>query len=309
MAKLFIENGSEIDANYADFIYLKTYGFATTPTTPAATIGAGGTLPNATYYYVISTVGENGESVASTEVNAQSSGTDHTATVTWDALDGISKYKVYRGTATGVYDSVTVVFTNTLVDTGSVPFDKTIPILSSATASAGGSLVDDTYYYKITATGINGESLPSIEKSATTSSTNNSVTLVYKTKEPASKITIYKGLASGVYGWKKDVSNTTKFIDDGIREFVQGSITATTTQTSIDYTLLRKSDVTNVSGLYTPAKFINGEDIKAHASVTLYLNEDQEITLDLEEIGNQSAWTVSSAGLKQALDDINAWIA
>ena len=78
-------------------------GTTASPTTPAATIGAGGALGAATYYYRIAAITLYGEQVACAEVSAISDGApgNATATLTWTANANAKLYAIYRGTASG----------------------------------------------------------------------------------------------------------------------------------------------------------------------------------------------------------------
>jgi len=73
-----------------------------------------------------------------------------------------------------------------------------IPTTPAAVAAAGGSLADATYYAKIVAVDKYGEfSLPSTEVSATTATTNNSVTFTWDAMDNAVSYRIFFGTVSG----------------------------------------------------------------------------------------------------------------
>ncbi len=92
----------------------------------------------------------------------------------------------------------------------------------SATAVAGGSLVDDTYFYTVTGKDDKGETIASVEVSAATSGANNSVDVTWDRLEGAKEHIVYKGIAAGVYTEEFTVSvphqgwaATHTFTDDG----------------------------------------------------------------------------------------------
>ena len=59
----------------------------------------GGTLPAATYYYVITALNAFGETLASNEMSIATTGATSKIQVTWAAVAGATGFKVYRGTA------------------------------------------------------------------------------------------------------------------------------------------------------------------------------------------------------------------
>ncbi|MDB5148028.1 MAG: hypothetical protein JWQ57_2048 [Mucilaginibacter sp.] len=61
----------------------------------------GGILPAATYYYVVTSIDSQGETLASAEVSYTATGTTSSVLVEWGAALGASSYRVYRGTAAG----------------------------------------------------------------------------------------------------------------------------------------------------------------------------------------------------------------
>lgn len=69
----------------------------------------------------------------------------------------------------------------------------------TATAAAGGSLADDEYFYVISSVTNYGEQIAGVEDSATTATTNNSVTLTWTADANAKLYKIYRGLSTGVW--------------------------------------------------------------------------------------------------------------
>ncbi|MEX2091161.1 MAG: beta-1,3-glucanase family protein [Pirellulales bacterium] len=105
------------------------------------------------------------------------------------------------------------------------------PLVNSATATSGGSLAaDTTYYYVVTANTPAGESTISLEFAATTTATDNSVTLVWEPIDTPSasnplgydSYNIYRSTTQGTGYQKLDTvvtnhhaNNVTSFVDDG----------------------------------------------------------------------------------------------
>ncbi len=74
---------------------------ATTSPTVTATAAAGGSLPDNTWYYVISSVTTYGEQVAGVEDNAATATTNNTVDLTWTPDANAHLYMIFRGLATG----------------------------------------------------------------------------------------------------------------------------------------------------------------------------------------------------------------
>lgn len=72
---------------------------------PVLTLGAtsttGGTLAAGTYYWKITAKTSTGETIASNEVSATTTGTTSSQTLSWAAVAGAATYNVYRGTSSG----------------------------------------------------------------------------------------------------------------------------------------------------------------------------------------------------------------
>jgi len=105
-------NGTALDIRFVkDFAIIFEVGEdIDTPSNIACTVTNAGSTPDTTYYFVVTAVTENGyESAISDEVNTGSIDPDGgaTYTVSWDAVDGASKYRVYRGTSSGNYTEYT----------------------------------------------------------------------------------------------------------------------------------------------------------------------------------------------------------
>jgi len=121
------------------------------------------------------------------------------------------------------------------------PGSSASPTGVSAAAVSGGSLDDDTYYYRVAAITLYGEQIASTEVSATTSGTHNTVRLTWTADSNAKLYAIYKGTATGdnnlglldIIAAKsydsdgKVTGNVTSYDDDG-------SITSTLTIQPLD---------------------------------------------------------------------------
>lgn len=106
-----------------------------------ATATTGGTLAAATYYYVVTALNANGETIASNELSVVTTGTTSANTVSWAAVTGATGYRIYRGTAAGIYDGyVEVGAVTSYVDTGSALTAGSPP----ASNTTGGALVGNT---------------------------------------------------------------------------------------------------------------------------------------------------------------------
>lgn len=98
--------------------------------TPSAT---GGTLAAATYYYKITALNGNGESLPATEVNSGAmSGSTNSNALTWTAVPGATSYRVYRGTATNAENVYYTSTTNSFTDTGAASTAGSPPSSSTA---------------------------------------------------------------------------------------------------------------------------------------------------------------------------------
>jgi len=99
------------------------------PTNPSATATTGGTLDSGTYYYKITALNNNGETIGSSEVSATVDGTTTNAIeISWDEVTGAISYRIYRGTSSNGQD---VYFEDSdgppFLDTGEEGTEGTVP--------------------------------------------------------------------------------------------------------------------------------------------------------------------------------------
>ena len=150
---LIFQNGIDIDANWKDRMAIFDVPIIRQPANVVATLAGGGSLPTGTArYYVVAAIGANGESIGSAEVTATPSGGNKKVVVTWTGIDWsplteIDEYRIYVGTATGVYNGYFRVFTSV----GTFTDDGTIDMVSIGSKSPvtinpiGGVLVGGTF--------------------------------------------------------------------------------------------------------------------------------------------------------------------
>lgn len=92
--------------------------------TPSA---AGGTLAAATYYYKATSVTAIGESMGSAEVSATTTGTTGSVALSWAAVSGATKYRIYRSTAAGAESGYYEITTNSFTDIGAATTAGSMP--------------------------------------------------------------------------------------------------------------------------------------------------------------------------------------
>jgi hypothetical protein len=102
--------------------------------TPSTTT-TGGTLGAATYYYKITALTANGETVGSNEQSQVTTGSTSTVTVNWATVAGATSYKIYRGTSAGGENLYYTAGSGAIsfIDTGATGTSGTVPGANTAT--------------------------------------------------------------------------------------------------------------------------------------------------------------------------------
>jgi hypothetical protein len=124
---LVIHQGTALNNAWLDRMIIDNVPVSIRPTTLTVTINhpGTGTLPTGTYWYAVTAIGINGESIGSANISAAVTLGD-TVTLNWDTQTYVGQYKIYRGnTVAGNFQGVTHAFTNTFVDDGTVSYDTT----------------------------------------------------------------------------------------------------------------------------------------------------------------------------------------
>lgn len=107
------------------------------PANLAAAAADGGSLVDDDYFYAVTSLGLDGESVVSTEDSATTSSTDNSVELTWDEAIGAEAYRVYKGTATGTYTEYFEVADPEYLDDGTAGTAGTPPAESTAIVDGG----------------------------------------------------------------------------------------------------------------------------------------------------------------------------
>jgi hypothetical protein len=95
---------------------------------------SGGTLAAAEYFYVVTALTANGESLGSTEVNATTTGSTSSVALAWSAVTGAISYKIYRSTTTGTEKFLHAAASNSFTDTGAYTPTTVAPPTANTTA-------------------------------------------------------------------------------------------------------------------------------------------------------------------------------
>ena len=123
---LIIHQGTALNAAWLDRMIIDSVPVSIRPTTLAASVTnpGTGTLTPGTYWYAVTAIGINGESIGSANISATITTLGQITTLTWDAQTYVGKYKIYRGdTVSGNFQGVTVAYTNSLVDNGTLSWN------------------------------------------------------------------------------------------------------------------------------------------------------------------------------------------
>jgi hypothetical protein len=105
----------------------------TTPGALTLSTSSGGSLAAGTYYYTVTAVdGSGGQTLASPESTIATTGGSSLVTLSWAAVNGATKYYVYRGTTSGGENVYYTTKTNSYIDTGATSTSGTPPSIASA---------------------------------------------------------------------------------------------------------------------------------------------------------------------------------
>src|SRR6185437_13791552 len=205
--------------------------------TPA---GAGSLAPNTTYYYKVTAIYANGETIGGNEISA-STGANGALLLSWNAaattgfnissqtLTQVTGYNIYRGTAAGAENILAGHVAAGILsfnDTGAGVVAPAVngtrlipPVLNPIPpANVGGALAVNTYYYVVTAISPIGETIASGEQSQFTTAGDQTLNLSWTATTGAIGYKIYRGTSAG--GENQLVgavsgNATTTFVDDG----------------------------------------------------------------------------------------------
>ena len=103
------------------------------------TLGTGGTLAAATYFYKITATNGSGETIGSNELSILTTGATSTTTLSWGAVTGATGYKVYRGVAAGAENRLVTTLGTvvTYTDTGAATTAGSPPATNSTGTTLG----------------------------------------------------------------------------------------------------------------------------------------------------------------------------
>jgi len=199
----------------------------TTPTGVTATGSAtGGTLAAASYFYRVSAVNAQGETLASTEVTSGAlTGTTSSVALSWTAVPGATGYRVYRTTTSGTYTSPAFLSAptgTTYTDTGGTALTAgTVTTANTATTSA-------PYFWKVTALSAYGETLGSNEVTANVLP-NGTQALSWTAVPGATGYKVYRGTAAGAENALITTTTSVAYTDTGTSGSAATLPTANTT--------------------------------------------------------------------------------
>lgn len=180
----------------------------------APTLGtstSGGVLPAATYYYKLTAFNGTIETGVGGEASQVTTGSTSSNSLSWTAVPGATKYRIYRGTATNAQTVYYESATNSFTDTGAVASPGSPPAVG--TIAGGGS----AHTYIVTAVDINNLETDRSPVVTLTFTTGGSAALVWSPVAGAIKYRIYRSQTniyslyyevSGENNWFTDFGNT-----------------------------------------------------------------------------------------------------
>lgn len=110
--------------------------------TPSTT---GGTLAAGNYFYKITALDSAGETTASIEVEATTTGSTGSVALTWTAEPGATSYRIYKGTATGAQNGYFTSASANFTDTGASDTAGTVPTTNTTGIGGTGYVVGDLF--------------------------------------------------------------------------------------------------------------------------------------------------------------------
>lgn len=132
-----------------------------TGATSAAAVAAGGSLADDTYYYAVSAIKLGRETAVGGEVNATTSGANNSVKITITPVAYAEKYRIYKGIASGVYNTYFETTGLIFVDNGQREFsfgtNKVNISASEQIASIRKDEIKNVYSTWIAANGISPE--------------------------------------------------------------------------------------------------------------------------------------------------------
>lgn len=193
------------------------------------------------------------------------------------------------------------------------PFVVT-PTNPAATLAAGGSLtLSTTYYYKITAVGVNGETIGSAEVNATPSGGNRTINLTWDLQSDwglAHEYRVYRSTTSGVYTSGFFRASTNSFSDTGAKTLETGTIPSSQAFNSVQKDYIFYDNINTITTTLMPEYSLNGELIPVATKLTLHNKKGCVVfECELQDVINQGTWNLgTAAACEQAKLDINSWI-
>lgn len=134
-------------------IFTYYQSLSTTPVNAAfSTASSGGSLANSTtYWYRVTALNGAGETLPSTQTSITTgvSGSNHTVTVNWNAVNGATGYRVYCRTSGAQQLCATVGAVTTWDDTGSVTPSGALPTVNSTGPKSGAGIRIDNLGFDV----------------------------------------------------------------------------------------------------------------------------------------------------------------
>lgn len=109
------------------FTQTQTIGCAAPTGLAAVPSASGGSLSATTYYYKATALNGTGETIASNEASATTTGSTGSVALSWTAVTGATSYRIYRGTSAGGESVYFTSSTNSFTDVGGSSTSGTVP--------------------------------------------------------------------------------------------------------------------------------------------------------------------------------------